>query len=268
LFSRAFAAAHTGGIDLASNATTLNPATSTQRLVWHARALVVLGLGWHVLESAVTLAAGIPSSSVSLVSFGADVAVETFGGLVLLWRFSATRTLTRRAESSAKRLIGLSYFLLSGYIALDSTRALFTDERPDPSFLGIAIAVLALIVMPQLCRAKCRLGDRLGSSAVKREGLENMMCAYLSVSLLLGLGLNALLGWWWADPVSAYAVAAIALLSGRRAWNGVECCAVPPGTGLLLVRDDCDCDGSSRCCRPALQDQTMSNPMTSEVSER
>lgn len=224
------------------------PAINREGLVVRAKALVVFGLAWHTIEAAATLAAGIPASSSALVGFGADVTVETIGGLIVLWRFSRVRALSHRAERLAQRLIGISYFLLAGYVAYDSSQMLLQGEHPDRSVLGIVIAVLALVVMPPLRHAKGRVGDRLGSSAVKREGMENMMCAYLSICLLSGLVLNAALGWWWADPVSAYGVAAIAMFAGRRAWLGVNCCAVPPSTGLLLTRDDCTC-GGRECCR-------------------
>ena len=222
-------------------------ATSREGLIFRAKALVLFGLAWHTIEAGATLAAGIPASSSALVGFGADLTVETVGGLVVLWRFSRVRALSDQAERLSQRLIGVTYFLLAVYVAIESSQTLIASEHPDASPLGIVIAGLSLLVMPPLRRAKGRVGDRLGSSAVKREGLENMMCAYLSMSLLAGLGLNAALGWWWADPVSAYAVSIVALVAGRRAWLGVNCCAVPPSTNLLLRRDDCSCtDGS--CC--------------------
>lgn len=222
-------------------------ATSREGLVFRAKALVVFGLAWHTIEAGATLAAGIPASSSALVGFGADVTVETVGGLIVLWRFSRAHALSERAERMSQQLIGVSYFLLAAYVAYDSSQMLLSGEHPDASRLGLVIAVLSLIVMPPLRRAKARVGDRLGSSVVKREGMENMMCAYLSICLLAGLGLNAIFGWWWADPLAAYGVAAIATIAGRRAWLGVNCCAVPPSTGLLLRRDDCAC-GDGHCC--------------------
>jgi len=203
------------------------PALARESLVVRARALVVFGLVWHSIDAAATLAAGVPTSSSALVGFGADVTIETVGGLVMLWRLSGGRALSARAERIAQRLIGLSYWLLAAYIVFDSTQMLISGEHPDASAVGLMIAVLALIVMPPLRRAKARVGDGLGSSALKREGRENMMCAYLSICLLAGLGLNAALGWWWADPVSAYGVATIAAIAGRRAWLGINCCAAP-----------------------------------------
>src|SRR5947207_9251113 len=218
-----------------------------ERLIFRAKALVVFGLVWHTIEAGATLAAGIPASSSALVGFGADVTVETIGGLIVLWRFSRVCALSERAERTSQQLSCPSSFPPAAYVAYDSSQMLLSGEHPDPSGVGLVIAVLSLIVMPPLRRAKGRVGDRLGSSAVKREGMENMMCAYLSICLLAGLGLNAILGWWWADPVAAYGVAVIATIPGRRAWPGVTCCSVPPSTGLLLRRDDCAC-GDARCC--------------------
>lgn len=200
------------------------PQLTRESLVVRGRALVIFGLVWHSIEAAATLAAGVPASSSALVGFGADVTIETAGGLIVLWRLSSGRALSATSERIAQRLIGVSYWLLAAYVAYDSTQMLLDGERPDSSVLGITIAILALIVMPPLRRAKSKVGDGLGSSAVKREGRENMMCAYLSVCLLAGLGLNAALGWWWADPLAAYGVAVIAFLAGRRAWAGVNCC--------------------------------------------
>ena len=230
-----------------SSVSLARPFATRERLVFRAKALVLFGLAWHTVEAAATLAAGIPASSSALVGFGADVTVETIGGLIVLWRFSRVQALSERAERISQRLIGISYFLLAAYVAYDSSQMLVSGEHPDSSAVGIAIAALSLLVMPPLRRAKGRVGDRLGSSAVKREGMENMMCAYLSICLLTGLGLNAVLGWWWADPLAAYVVAAIAVVAGRRAWLGVNCCAIPPSTGLLLRRDDCAC-ANGQCC--------------------
>jgi divalent metal cation (Fe/Co/Zn/Cd) transporter len=200
---------------------------SREAWIFRAKALVVFGLTWHTVEAAATLAAGIPASSSALVGFGADVTVETIGGLIVLWRFSSGRALSHRAERVSQRLIGVSYFLLAAYVGFDSSQMLVSGEHPDASRLGLGIAVLSLLVMPVLRQAKARIGDVLQSSSVKREGRENMMCAYLSICLLLGIGLNAALGWWWADPLAAYGVAAIAFVAGRRAWRGVNCCAAP-----------------------------------------
>src|SRR2546427_3748377 len=192
-----------------SSVSLASPFATRERPVCRAKALVIFGLAWHTVEAGATLAAGIPASSSALVGFGADMTVETVGGLIVLWRFSRVRALSERTERFSQRLIGISYFLLAAYVTCDSSQMLLSGEHPEASRLGLVIAVLSLIVMPPLRRAKGRVGDRLGSSAVKREGMENMMCAYLSICLLAGLGLNTILGWWWADPVAAYGVAGV-----------------------------------------------------------
>src|SRR5256885_14479704 len=199
------------------------PVLTREGLIFRAKALVFFGLAWHTVEAGATLTAVIPATSSALVGFGTDVTVETIGGLIVLWRFSHARALSARAERISQRLIGVSYFLLAAYVAYDSSQMLLSGERPDPSPLGIAIAVLSLLVMPPLRRAKGRVGDRLGSSAVKREGMENMMCAYLSICLIAGVGLNAIFGWWWADPLDAHGVAEI-----------VTICRGPPGIGGIF----------------------------------
>src|SRR5256885_14319216 len=201
------------------------PVLTREGLIFRAKALVFFGLAWHTVEAGATLTAVIPATSSALVGFGTDVTVETIGGLIVLWRSSHARALSARAERISQRLIGVSYFLLAAYVAYDSSQMLLSGERPDPSPLGIAIAVLSLLVMPPLRRAKGRVGDRLGSSAVKREGMENMMCAYLSICLLTGLGLKTVLGWGWADPLAAHVVAAVAVGARPRARLRGDRCA-------------------------------------------
>jgi divalent metal cation (Fe/Co/Zn/Cd) transporter len=194
-------------------------------LVRRARALAAAALGWHAMEAAVALATGLAAGSISLLGFGADVGLEAFGGVIVLWRLSATRAPSERAERRAQRLLGASFGLLAAYIAVDALTMLNNGEHPDASPLGIALAIGALLLMPPLCAAKARVGLRLGSVAVVSEGRQNLLCAYLSRALFLGLAANAVLGWWWADPLAALAISFIALREGRRAWNGTSCCA-------------------------------------------
>src|SRR3989442_11471633 len=174
-----------------SSAVLASPVQTRERLIFRAKALVIFGLAWHTIEAGATLAAGIPASSSALVGFGADVTVEAIGGLIVLWRFSRIHALSERAERISQRLIGVSYLLLAGYVAYDSSQMLVSGEHPDSSAVGIAIAALSLLVMPPLRRAKGRVGDRLGSSAVKREGMRKRVGAYPSGCLLAGLGLEA-----------------------------------------------------------------------------
>jgi divalent metal cation (Fe/Co/Zn/Cd) transporter len=193
-------------------------------LVRRARALAWLGVGWHAIEATVSVAAGVAAGSIALVGFGADSLVESAAGFVVLWRFASARAASDQAERRAQKAIALSFYALAVYVAAEAVRSLAGGHEPDASWVGIGLAVVTLATMPPLARAKARVGERLGSSATKSEGRQNMLCAYLSAALLTGLLANALLGAWWADPVTALVVAAVALREGRDAWRGDPCC--------------------------------------------
>jgi divalent metal cation (Fe/Co/Zn/Cd) transporter len=205
----------------------LQPATTSQRprLIRRARLLAWLGLGWHGIEAAVAITAGIVAGSIALVGFGADSLIESVAGLVLLWRFAEARASSESAERSAQRLIGASFYVLAAYITVEAIRTLAGAHHPDVSYVGIGLAAVTLVTMPPLAMAKARIGERLNSSATKSEGRQNMVCAYLSGALLVGLGANAVAGWWWADPLTALVIAVVAVREGRQAWRGDACCA-------------------------------------------
>jgi divalent metal cation (Fe/Co/Zn/Cd) transporter len=193
-------------------------------IVRQARALAGLGLGWHAVEAAVALAAGISAGSIALVGFGADSVVEGVAGGIVLWRFAGGRAGSEAAERRAQKLIGASFFVIAIYVAVEAVLTLAGGHHPHSSWVGIGLAAVTLAVMPPLARAKSRVGHELGSSATHSEGRQNLLCAYLSAGLLVGLGLNAVGGWWWADPVTALAIAAVAANEGRGAWRGEACC--------------------------------------------
>jgi divalent metal cation (Fe/Co/Zn/Cd) transporter len=197
-----------------------------QRLVDHARLLAWLGLAWHAIEAAIALVAGLVAGSIALVGFGADSVVEAFAGVVVLWRFAAGRAGSGAAERRAQQLIGASFFAIAVYVAVEAARTLIGGNHPESSWLGIGLAAVALLTMPPLAAAKGRVGERLESSATRSEGRQNLLCAYLSAGLLLGLGANALFGLWWADPAAALLIAAVAVNEGREAWRGEACCDV------------------------------------------
>ena len=185
------------------------------------------GIGWHAVEAAVAIAAGLAAGSIALIGFGADSLVESVAALVVIWRFAEARAGSEIAERRAQRLIAVSFYAIAAYIAVEATRTLLIVERPEASPVGIGLAAVTLVTMPLLASAKARVGERLGSSATKSEGRQNLLCAYLSVGLLVGLGANALFGWWWADPAAALLIAAVAAREGREAWSGEACCADP-----------------------------------------
>ena len=210
-------------------------------LVRRAKLLAWLGLGWHGVEAAVAVGAGLAAGSIALVGFGADSLVEAVAGFVLLWRFAGTRASSERAERSAQKLIALSFYAIAVYVGFEAVRALVFAERPEVSWIGIGLAVVTLAVMPPLAVAKGRVGERLGSSATKSEGRQNMLCAYLSAALLVGLGANALFGLWWADPATALLIAGVAVKEGRESWRGESCCTTPVVDRDMLCEADC-CD--------------------------
>jgi divalent metal cation (Fe/Co/Zn/Cd) transporter len=211
------------------------------KLVKRAKLLAWLGVGWHGIEAAIAVGAGILAGSIALVGFGADSLIEAVAGFVLLWRFASSRAASESAERRAQKLIALSFYLLAFYVGFEAVRSLLIGERPDASWVGIGLSIVTLITMPPLAIAKARIGEKLGSSATKSEGQQNMLCAYLSAALLVGLSANALFGLWWADPITALLIAGVAVKEGREAWRGESCCTAAP------IPKGSDCE--DQCCR-------------------
>jgi divalent metal cation (Fe/Co/Zn/Cd) transporter len=202
----------------------LPSADGRDRLVRRARVLAWLGNGWHFVEFAIAVGAGVAASSIALVAFGFDSLIESFAGFVILWRFAGRRVHSESAERRAQQMISASYFLLAAYVAVEATRTLAAANHPEVSWVGIGLAAFTALTMPLLARAKQRVGRRLSSAATVNEATQNLICAYLSLALLVGLGLNAAVGWWWADPVAALVIAGVAAKEGRESWRGEACC--------------------------------------------
>ncbi|CAA9452866.1 MAG: Integral membrane protein [uncultured Rubrobacteraceae bacterium] len=196
-------------------------------------------MGWHGIEAVVAVGAGLVAGSISLVGFGADSLIEAIAGFVLLWRFAASRASSEEAERRAQKLIALSFYLIGAYVGFEAVSSLLAGERPEASWVGIGLSVVTLLTMPPLAVEKGRIGEALASSATKSEGQQNMLCAYLSVALLVGLGANALFGLWWADPVTALLIAGVAVKEGREAWRGESCCTAPVAGSENSCEDDC-----------------------------
>lgn len=193
------------------------------RLERRAKLLAWVGNGWHLVEFAVALAAGIVAGSVALVGFGLDSLIEVAAAGVVIWLFSGGRGASHAAERRAQQLIAASYGLLVAYIAVEGVRDLIGAHHPAVSWIGIGLAAFTAPTMPLLARAKRQVGQALNSSATVSEAGQNMICAYLSVALLVGLLLNALAGWWWADPAAALVIAALATKEGVESWRGESC---------------------------------------------
>lgn len=184
------------------------------------RKLEYITIGWNSLEAVVTIGAGLFAGSVALVGFGVDSVIESLSGAVLLWRLYAGE----HREQLALKLVGGSFLLLAAYVAFDAGKSLLFREPPEESYVGIGLAALSLIVMPVLARAKRRVAANLNSRALQADSRQTDICAYLSAILLFGLGLNALFGWWWADPVAALVMIPIIAKEGIEALRGETCC--------------------------------------------
>jgi len=192
----------------------------TTPFVVQGRRLEYLTIGWNSLEAIISIGAGLVAGSIALVAFGIDSIIEVSSGVVLLWRLVSGE----HREELALKLVGLSFIALAGYVAFDAAKSLILREAPDVSYVGIAIAALSLVVMPLLARAKRSVAGRLNSRALVADSRQTDICAYLSAILLAGLGLNAVIGWWWADPVAAIAMVPIIAKEGIEALRGDTCC--------------------------------------------
>jgi len=178
------------------------------------------------LEAIVALAAGWAGHSVALVGFGLDSAIEVTSGTAVLWRLHQDHDPRRRAvaERRALQIVGWCFVVLALYIAGDSAMTLWRREIPARSWAGIAVAVFSMVFMPLLARAKRRVAADLNSAAVKADSKQTELCAWLSVILLTGVGLNRAFGWWWADPLAGLAMVPIIAMEGWRALQGKHCC--------------------------------------------
>jgi divalent metal cation (Fe/Co/Zn/Cd) transporter len=198
-------------------------------VVAHALRLEYLTVGWNVVEGLVAVAAALAAGSIALLGFGIDSFVETSSGAILIWRLHAERhardlEAVERLDRRARVLVGLSLFLLAAYVAFEAGRALVTRERPEPTFVGIAVTSVSMGVMWWLARAKRRAAMALGSRALEADSFQTTACWWLSLTTLVGIGLNAALGWWWADPVAALVMTYFLVREGRAAWRGEDCC--------------------------------------------
>lgn len=186
------------------------------------RRLEYVTLGWNLGEAAVSIGAGVFAGSTALVGFGIDSLIECISGSILLWRLRHGEKGERR-EQQARKLVGVSLLLLAAYVAYEAAESLIKKEPPAASYVGIAVAAAAVIVMPLLARAKRKVAASLGSGAMHADSRQSDICGYLSAVLLVGLAANALLGWWWADPMAGLVMVPIIGKEGIEALRGEEC---------------------------------------------
>jgi divalent metal cation (Fe/Co/Zn/Cd) transporter len=212
------------------------------RAAGRARLLSWLSLGWMTAEGVLGILAGATAGSIALVGWGLGSAIEGLAALIVIWRFTGSRTHSETSERRAERAVAVSFFLLAPYIAIEAVRSLVGGEHPDTSALGIAVTASSVVLMPALGIAKRRLGEQLRSGATAGEGTQNLLCAAQGAAVLLGLAANAAVGAWWLDGVIALGLAAVAVNEGREAWRGEGCCV---GTPLAPAADDRCADD---CC--------------------
>jgi divalent metal cation (Fe/Co/Zn/Cd) transporter len=173
---------------------------------------------WMVAEAAVAITAGLLAASIALVGFGLDSVIELISATVVIWQLRGEITGQDR-QTRAVRLIGVTFFALATYLTIDSIRDLATGTQPRQSIPGLAVTATALIVMPALAIAKRRTGKALGNRTLVADSAETAFCALTSAAVLLGVGLNTWLGWWWADPAAALIIAALAVKEGIECWE-------------------------------------------------
>lgn len=184
-------------------------------------------MAWNAVEGVVAIGAGIATGSVSLIGFGADSFIEVISAVALLWRLrragpDASNAERRSAEKRALYLVAATFFLLAAYITYEAVGALLSGEGPEDSAVGLVLSVVSLLVMPALAYGKQRTGREMGSEALKADAVETWVCSYLSLALLVGVGLNAAFGWWWADPAGALAMLPVILWQGLDTFGGAR----------------------------------------------
>lgn len=198
-------------------------------LVGRALRLAWLTLGWNLVEGAIGVGAALAAGSVALLAFGIDSFVESASAAVVLWRLHAERGTTSAArveavEARARKLVAVSLFALAAWVVFDAGGAVWRQEHPAPSPVGIALTAVSLVVMRTLARAKRRVANALHSRALEADSFQTTACWWLSLAALAGVGLNALFGWWWADPAAAVVIVFFLLKEGREAWKDEDAC--------------------------------------------
>ncbi|MEU8163491.1 cation transporter [Micromonospora parva] len=196
-----------------------------QVLARRVRLLVAATITYNVIEAVVAITAGTMASSTALIGFGLDSIIEVSSAAAVAWQFVGPDPQAR--EKVALRVIAVSFFALAIYVTVESVRALAGGPDAEHSRTGLVLAALSLAIMPVLSYAQRRAGRELGSRSAVADSKQTLLCTYLSAVLLVGLGVNSLFGWAWADPIAALVIAAVAAKEGREAWRGDACCVAP-----------------------------------------
>jgi len=209
------------------------------------RLLVAATITYNMIEAVVAITAGAHASSTALIGFGLDSVIEVSSAAAVAWQFSGADH--QRRERAALRVISGSFFALAGYLTVEALRALAGAGRAEHSTIGLVLAATSLAAMPVLSTAQRRAGRELGSRSAVADSRQTLLCTYLSAVLLAGLGLNGLLGWWWADPAAALVIAAVAVKEGRDAWRGDACC-LPAAAAIATTAGASEPRCGDGCC--------------------
>lgn len=188
-----------------------------------AKLLSSLSLVWLGIEGVIGVVAGILAGSIALIAFGLDSAIEGLASVIVIWRFTGSRTVSPNAERRAQRWVAISFFLLAPYVAAEAIETLIEGAAAETSWLGIGLTAATLLICPWLGLAKQRIAEKLKSRATYGEGTQNVLCAFLAGAVLVGLAANTLFGLWWIDPTIALAISVICIREGQKAWRGEEC---------------------------------------------
>lgn len=215
-----------------------------RRIRWFVAATIT----YNVIEAVVALTAGAKASSSALIGFGLDSVIEVSSAAAVAWQFAGRDPESR--ERIALKVIGGSFFALALFVTVDAVRSLLGSGEAEHSSVGLVLAAVSLAVMPGLSYAQRRAGRELGSTSAVADSKQTLLCTYLSAVLLVGLALNSLFGWSWADPIAALVIAAVAVREGKNAWDGDDCCS--PVSALRTASadsdDDCECSPGCSCC--------------------
>jgi divalent metal cation (Fe/Co/Zn/Cd) transporter len=212
------------------------------------RLLVATTITYNVIEAVVALSAGAQASSSALIGFGLDSIIEVSSAAAVAWQFAGRDPEAR--ERIALKIIACSFFGLAAFVTVDAVRALAGSSEAEQSRVGIILAAISLVIMPVLSWAQRRAGRELGSATAVADSKQTLLCTYLSAVLLIGLGLNALLGWSWADSIAALVIAGIAVKEGVSAWRGDLCCAPNAASSTGSPGAHQECGPGCACCRP------------------
>ncbi len=209
--------------NMVANIDITSGSSSWLRLARMARLLSSLTLVWLGIEGVIGVIAGVLAGSIALVAFGLDSAIEGLASVIVIWRFTGTRTMSGDAERRAQRWVAISFFLLAPYVAAEAIETLIEGAVAETSWLGIILTAGTLVICPWLGLAKQRIAEKLGSRATYGEGTQNVLCAILAGAVLVGLAANTLFGLWWLDPAIALLISAMCVREGQKAWRGEEC---------------------------------------------